>query len=232
MNNKQIRNVGIAGAIFGTSTLVCMLLPGAPPDPKSATSEVQTYMLDKRNVLVFGAVVQVLTIPLLVWFISGMRDLVRGDGSKSGADVLSGATAISGAVATSVTAVAGTVALATLYSAPLRDSADGDLAAAMFNMSAVVFMIAIGALATFTGSVSIGLLRQGRFPDWYNKAGIVAAVVMLAAGAIGVTQMENIGIGFIGALLFMLWITITGGALAIRPEAKSTVTSQRATAAV
>lgn len=224
MKNTAIRNACIAGAAFGILQFVGILLPGNPPNLNSSPAKIQAFLLDKRQQFVISAVLQVIALPLLIWFTAGLRSLVRGDGSDASADVLSTAVAIGGAVLAALTSVSCAASMITLYSTPLQ-SASAEAYGIIWNLSLVSLMLAFAGGATLVGAASVGLMRQSRLPNWYNSIGFVIAVAVLALSAIGITRAQNGTAGLLGGILMLAWITITAAVLAIRP-AESTVVAR------
>lgn len=197
------RWVGWAGLAFLASLIAQNALRGAyVPMGDVAGPDLRTYAVDHRWVIEAIDALVALNAACLAVFVGGLYQRTRRAAPTWAAVGLVGATAIFGLFLT-------TVALEAAIAARASAAADETLQTlwAIHNgvFAMVLIAVAIALLGLGKASVAAELL-----PRWFDVVAPLAAVLMLAGGAMAVPITEGSavlavgGIGFLGWMAFLL----------------------------
>ncbi len=202
-----LRYAAGAGIVSVILTVLGAFLPGAPPQPDDPLGDIRAYFADHRTALLIAAYLGGLSAILSLWFIAGLRTVLRR--AEGGDGTLALAMFAGGLV------VNGMALLGTVLSATLAFNADRDdgVFRTVYDLGNMTFAVLYFPWALFTAAAAVVMIRTGVLARWLGWAGLVVAVVMLV-GAAGLGQTSGAWaaggvISFVAFLLGMAWILVT-----------------------
>jgi hypothetical protein len=205
---------GIAAAVLWVATAVAT---PKPPNAEAPLGEITAYFSNHRDALLLDGVVAMLTIPLLVLFVAGLRArIARADGTGSGA-----ATAV---LAGGVVTIAGLGLQAVVFAALSQRIAalgSGDVVRAVYDLNWLTYALVGAAAGAFMVAAAAAGLVTGALPRWIaGLAGALGTLSLIGACATVWSDTSPLGVlGFAGARVgLFVWIVIVA-AVMLRPRA-------------
>lgn len=212
MDPSSRRTTGIAGIVFVVLAVAAVLLVGND-DPGRSDQSLRDFFDDTREGLALAALVVLpVCVAALLWFVAGVRSLLRTGEESAGA--LPSLAALGGGVFAALflagqtlgNSVAATLAFTDRY----RFNA-GD-ARLMMVLSIIVTTVALSGGAVFVAATSYAAQRTGLLPSWMVWSGYVVALLSLFSLVLFAWPIA----------LFGLWVLVFSIMLLRVPAAAST----------
>jgi hypothetical protein len=199
----QSRWLALCGVVAALLIPVAFVaVAGKTPNEKASADKVVSYYRGHLNANRVAALLVTIAAVLLVLFAVRLWEVLRGDGPGTAVFPLA---AFGGALITST----GMALTAAIHFA-LAQAADQQFAAAaqtLYVLDNNDFFAIIGGLAALFLAAGIATVRRPVLPGWLGWAAIVIGVLCLAGP-----------IGFVGALLGLVWILVVGILLLVRQD--------------
>jgi hypothetical protein len=198
---------GVLGAVLGFvgSSLVFSTLP-REDDP---VEKYLSFVVDKRGQILAGVVMFAISTGLLLWWANALRHRLATAGDRALPDLVLAAAVL--ALGCTFVGLMPVAALAWRGPAGL----DGNVVRLLVDMLSVLFAV-LSAVPFFllAFAASLSMLRTRLFPAWAAWLGMVAAVVN---GIFVFSLFAKKGllspyspVGFLGAVLFFVWVAASG----------------------
>lgn len=217
-----------SGIIFSVTQFAAVVYAAVaviPPPLDAPLAERAAWYAQHESGLAIGSYLLTLPLPCFFLFLGGLFAVLR----RAGGDALAMAAVTAGTAAAMLWPLG--ALLASLGATIARHGGDAATVLALDGLAPLT--LALGALprATFLGVVSLALLDRRIAPRWLAWAGLVSALVNLAASGLVVTVAVFPAL-ILGLLLFLLWVTTLAVvfARALRVEAHLVVRTAPAVA--
>jgi hypothetical protein len=179
--DPSIRRVtGISGIVFTVLTVVVVILSGES-DFSATDADLQRFFVDStQQGLAFAAVVILpFAVAALLWFVAGIRSLLRADDRPASA--LPAAAALGGGVFAATFLIGMTTTNAVFTALTFTDSYQFDAGVARLTLilGTVLTTGALSGAAVLVVATSMAGGRSGLLPRWFARSGYVVAVLML-----------------------------------------------------
>ncbi|MGH8969039.1 MAG: hypothetical protein ACRDV1_03735 [Actinomycetes bacterium] len=180
MDPSSRRMTGISGIVFVVLTTAVFVLTGEG-DFSQSDAQVRDFFVDSsRQDMAFAALVLLpIAMAALLWFVAGVRGLLRGgDGGGGG---LPSAAALGGGVFAATFLASSTVSNAVPAALAFTDNyvfAVG-IARLTLVLGLVLATVALGGGAVLVAATSLAGQRTGLLPRWFAISGYVVAVLCL-----------------------------------------------------
>ena len=201
------RSAGGSAVIFAILLLVTGFAAGSPPQADDSVTKIAKYFADHRGVMLVSLLLQLIAVPLAIWFFAVVRQAVAGDP----VDNALGLAAVAGIVLAGAMALAGNaVGAAIIY---VKDATFiGDIIRFMYELQTLLFISTAAGILTASGATAWAAHRTKRLPAVAVWLGLLAVVGNLVAmfASLGASAAM---IGFAGFLTFALFMLVTGAAM-------------------
>lgn len=204
-DSKWERYSALGGILFVLLVIVSIIATGSNVKPSDSPSKILQYFTDHQDGIKVSAFLSILaSLPIIWWAGSLWARLHRvGDRHNRLAVIAVLGLLIAGVGNLTQNAVSAGVAL------DLR-SIGGTSAKFFYVMSGAFGAGGLVGIAVLVFAVSIAAFRLGAFPAWVGWLGVVDGVVMLVAAYSIATTSDGINtFGFVGFILWAVWIIAT-----------------------
>jgi hypothetical protein len=195
---------GIAAAALWVATAVAA---PKPPNADAALSDITSYFSSHHDALLLDGVVALLTVPLLVLFVAGLRARVaRSEGAGSAAAT---AVAVGGAAT-----IAGLGLQAVVFAALSQRVAalgSGDVVRAVYDLNWMTYALVGATAGAFLVTAAIAGMVTVALPRWTSGlAGVLGTLSLVGACATIWSDTSPLGVvGFAGARIgLFVWVLI------------------------
>jgi hypothetical protein len=213
MSNQLARWAPLGGIIFVVLIVIGTGLVGDHPDPDAPEQEIADYFGDggahTRNII--GAYLWVLAGIGFLWFLTGLRSVLRA--AEGAAGTLSNLGFGAGVVFSALLMAAGPAIAAVAAAIEFRDApiTDPEFVRVLPQMGYGILLLGGGfsaiVLLLTTSAIS---LQTGVFPQWLTWLGFLAAIVLLFA------------IIFLPMIALLIWVLAVSIVLLMRSGETST----------
>lgn len=200
------------GLGFAILLLVGNFLPGSPKKWNASAADIQTYLQGKHKEILLGAILLGIGYVLFLWFLASFAGMLREAGQGRLATIVYGA-----GVATVGVAAIGDGMLVALEK--LSYTADPRTVGALYGVDVWLYSRIFWTMAALALASWLAVKRSKALPDWYAWLTLAGSVVFVLAGVAirskGFFAISG-GMGFIGFLVFAVWVAVSSLLLAQR----------------
>jgi hypothetical protein len=204
MDRSIVRWAGIAGLVGFVLLAVVNLIPGQPPAADASVEKIREYFVDNRDMLLVASMLQLLTLPLIGFFIVTVHGLLREKDTSPFPTLAMAATFVLGGLALA----GGAVFSAVVWREGFAEAASADVVQLTWNAGYLLYGAGAAAFLTLMGSFAISAFRGNTFPAWSAWVGAGAAVVSLV-GFLSPLGADLGVLGFVSFLAFGVWLAAT-----------------------
>jgi len=208
MNAKVARSAGASAIGFVVLVVITIIISGSPPASDADKIEkIREYFIDHRGAILTGGVLQLLAVPLVIWFFVNVRQAVRGGDAATNA---LGMAAVAGIVLGGACALGGQAAIgSTVWTKGFGESLSDDVVLVVYNLQSLLFVSASAGIGLAAGASAWAGKRTGALPAasvWLGALAVVGNLVaifsFLGSGALV--------LGLAGIVTFLLFLLVTG----------------------
>jgi hypothetical protein len=225
MSEDAWPKIGASFGIVAALLLILTLIFGpsdTPPGFDDSAAEVQAFIQDSRSDLQASLALQFAAIVAFVWFLGSIFYRLR---AAEPAARLS-AVALAGGVLVAVGGLVGGAASgASLYHV---DTLGADTVLALWDMSLFGYLFFLIGFTVLAGACGVLALRSGALPPLLGGYSALAAAYVFIVGLVGTfsetgafSPSDGV-LGYVGFLLFIIWLLATGATLVSNPRPAST----------
>jgi hypothetical protein len=151
----------------------------------------------------------VLAIPLAVWFVVVLREVVLGDRLANAL----GTAAVAGILITAPMAMAGgAVSVSPLYADGVAGKLGDDTIRIVFEAQSLLFASTSAGIVLFAVAAALAIRRSGALPAYTMWVGLLAAALNVVA-MFSTLSAGASGVGFLGLIGFALFLLVAGGTM-------------------
>ena len=194
-----------AGILFVALLIASDAVLSQPPDVKAPNGKFVAFALHHHRAGLISGILTGLAVIAFLWFIGSLTTSLREAGEARVATIALG----SGIVLASFAIVADVIETSIFYRVALDDPGR---VKGLFDITSVAFTMLGFPVAALAAATAVAALRTSFLPLWYGWAGTLAAVFFLTTGA----ALKQVGFfsptgayGFIGLIVFLLWMLTT-----------------------
>ncbi|TDO29999.1 hypothetical protein EV643_1428 [Kribbella sp. VKM Ac-2527] len=180
MDVSSRRTTGIAGIVFVALAVAIVILGGDADFSRDDAALEDFFVRDTRQAQAFTAVVLLpLAAAALLWFVAGIRSLLRA--GDDGGGMLSSAAALGGGVFAATFLVGMTTSNAVSAAMAFTDAYQFDAGTARLTLilGIILTTASLAGAAVLVVATSLAGRRSGLLPTWFSRSGYVVAVLAL-----------------------------------------------------
>ena len=199
----------LGGIVFVVLMVVGTMFVADVPDPDAPQQQLANYLTDsgKHTSNIMGAYIWVVGALAFLWFVTGLRSVLRG--AEGGSGTLSNLVFGAGVAFAAVWMVPAAAFAAVAYAVELRGAtvSDPDLVKVLPQMAWMVLLVGAGfAGLLLVLTTSILSLQTGVLPRWLAWLGIVVAIALL------------FDVLYVNIVPFLIWVLVASIVLLMRRE--------------
>jgi hypothetical protein len=210
MSDRVIRAAGLAAVLFVVLILISAFVAGAPPSADASADKIRAFLVDHRSALLISNFLGLLAIPLVVWFVVVLREVVLGDRLANAL----GTAAVAGILITAPMAMAGgAISVSPLYADGVAGKLGDDTVRIVFEAQNLLFASTSAGIVLFAVAAALAIRRSGALPAYTMWVGLLAAALNVVA-MFSTLSAGASGVGFLGLIGFALFLLVAGGTMA------------------
>jgi hypothetical protein len=180
MDMSSRRTTGIAGIVFVALAIAIVILSGDADFSRDDAALQDFFVRDSRQAQAFTAVVLLpLAAAALLWFVAGLRSLLRA--GDDGGGMLPSAAALGGGVFAATFLVGMTTSNSVAAALAFTDAYqfDAGIARLTLILGIILTTASLAGAAVLVVATSLAGQRSGLMPTWLSRSGYVVAVLAL-----------------------------------------------------